>query len=926
MAALVGTFVQTLVAASPSAKVEPIPFERETLDNGLRVIYAPMTNAPVVHVRVIYHVGSRDEAPDRQGFAHMFEHMMFRGSAHVASEQHMKLVNSFGGVCNAFTSYDQTTYHDTIPTNHLETALYLEADRMASFKVSGPVFETERNVVAEEWRLRYANQPYGPMNRDTFATAFKTHNYKWPTIGDMDHLRAANIQELQDFHDKYYIPNNACLIIAGQFDMAQAKQYVHKYFGWMPKGEEFTRATQQEPEQTDGPRVKIVHRPQVPVVRVTLAWKSPAYRNDDHLKLELLTSILGGGRSSRGYQALVGGDDPIAVGVNAGNYQLEDPSLIVASLAVLRDKNPDNAVTRLKAVIQKVIDEGVTQEELDKAKTGIRVSLINGRATAESVGTALGEEEVFGGDANRVNEWFDKLDAITVADIKTTAANYLKDQTLTIVQYLPGKEEASTEPASQPVAPASQPAEAVAKRVLNFPEGYPVHPPTGTDALAASFNKGVPDTVNGVQVLTMTDKRLPVVSVSLVLRSGGHAAAPDKAAVPGLTAQMLTRGAAGQTAQQIAEDLESRGINIGVDDDGDTTRASLFATSDQLDYGLTRFKQILQQPDFPEKEFAKLKQQAITGLIQSLSQPGNVADRELDKLVFGELTPLGRQVEPDQLRRLTLDDVKAWYASVYKPENALLVFSGSIEPEQARALAATLLADWKSDGTPPKANYELPAVADKRPIVLVDNPTGQQSSVRMGLRSYDVTSDDRFAGSVATQILSSGIENRMDRKLRAEKGLTYGSGGYFRPGRHGGSFEVTVDTRPEKTGEAITGAFEVLEEMCKNEITPEELEYAKSRVAGLMVLQTQTVQQQAGRRIESILNGWPADYWDNYASKIAKVTTAQVRAAMEKYVDSSKLAIVVVAPAKAAKEQLDAIGATTVVPMPLSRNAPDLAP
>jgi zinc protease len=220
----------------PAVAAQPIAFERETLPNGLRVIYAPMNNAPVVHVRVLYHVGSKDEAADRQGFAHMFEHMMFRGSEHVPSEQHMKLIQKVGGVSNAFTSFDQTTYVNTVPNNQLEMALWLEADRMASFKVGDDVLATERNVVKEEWRLRYANQPFGAMSQDLFGLAFKTHNYKWLPIGDMDQLAMAQTSELQDFHDRFYTPNNACLVVAGQFDVGQAKRWVRDYYAWIKPG------------------------------------------------------------------------------------------------------------------------------------------------------------------------------------------------------------------------------------------------------------------------------------------------------------------------------------------------------------------------------------------------------------------------------------------------------------------------------------------------------------------------------------------------------------------------------------------------------------------------------------------------------------------------------------------------------------------
>src|SRR5438045_6768849 len=215
----------------------PVEFTQETLDNGLRVIYAPLHQAPVVHVRVLYHVGSRDERPDRQGFAHMFEHMMFRGSAHVKPEEHMKLINTVGGNSNAFTSFDQTVYVNTIPANSTEMALYLEADRMASFKVNAEIYKTERKVVAEEWRIRQ-NRPYGTEFDDFLKNAYTTHSYRWTPIGNMDHLKAAEVSELQDFFNTYYLPNNAILVITGDIDVPKTKELAAKYFGWIPPGPE----------------------------------------------------------------------------------------------------------------------------------------------------------------------------------------------------------------------------------------------------------------------------------------------------------------------------------------------------------------------------------------------------------------------------------------------------------------------------------------------------------------------------------------------------------------------------------------------------------------------------------------------------------------------------------------------------------------
>src|SRR6476620_3586774 len=212
------SFIPITRADTTDKPLPDIPFTREVLDNGLTVLYIPLHTAPVVHLRVFYHVGSRDERPDRQGFAHMFEHMMFRGSAHVAPEEHMKRVGQVGGISNAFTSFDETVYVNTVPAEWLDMVLWLEADRMSSFKVSDEIFQTERKVVAEEWRMRY-NQPYGNLFELFLKNAYKEHPYQWTPIGNMYQLKAARSNELQDFFNTYYVPDNATLIIAGDFDV-----------------------------------------------------------------------------------------------------------------------------------------------------------------------------------------------------------------------------------------------------------------------------------------------------------------------------------------------------------------------------------------------------------------------------------------------------------------------------------------------------------------------------------------------------------------------------------------------------------------------------------------------------------------------------------------------------------------------------------
>jgi len=602
--------------------------------------------------------------------------------------------------------------------------------------------------------------------------------------------------------------------------------------------------------------------------------------------------------------------------------------MVVGQIGMLPGKDVEAAIERFLAQVDKFTNEGATTDEFDKAKTMLRVDLIQQRQTAESIASVLGEEEVFGGDATRANTIFDRLDKITIEDLKTVAGKYLKKNLLSIVRYLPGTDpKAGLDPsASQPTRsedpaadqaapPNASPGEVVSSRKIEFPSEYPTTPPQSDEVIKKAFNKGVISKVNGVDVITLTDKRLPVVSVTLVMRNGGHAVPTEKTGLAGITASLMTRGAGGLTAQQFADDIEGKGISINVSDDGDVTRATAYSVVDQFDHALDRLKLVLKSPDFPENEFARLQKQAFTGLMQQLSDPGNVADRQLDTGVYGE-SPIGRNSTLESIQSITLDDVKNWYKSNYSTKDAILIFAGAIDQPKANELATKLL-DGLALGEKTNVDYTLPPIPTKRQIILVDNPTGQQSAIRIGIQGYDLSNNDRFAGSIAGQILSNGIDSRLNKVLRAEKGLTYGSYGFFRPNRHGGAFELNIDTKPETTGDAITSAFEVLETMRTGPVTEDEMNTAKRRVAGMMVLETQTIQQQAGRRVDTILNGYPIDYYDNYPAMIAAATVEQVQAVMNKYVQPDRMTIVVVAP-ESVKAQLEELGEVTVVKMPLA--------
>lgn len=924
---LAALFATILLGAARlhATEMPPVNFETETLPNGLRVIYAPMPQSPVTHVRVLYHVGSKDERPDRQGFAHMFEHMMFRGSQHVAPEQHMKLIGDVGGYSNAFTSFDQTVYVNTVPASHTEMALWLEADRMASFKVSPAIFHTERLVVAEEWRLR-ANQPYGTMWEELLNEMYKQHAYRWTPIGNMDQLRAAKATELQEFFNTYYVPNNAVLVVAGKIDVTQTKDLVKRYYGWVPKGEAITRLSPKEPAQTESRRREVSMR--VPLARVAVAWPLPAWKSDDQDALGLLSEVLGGGRSSRLSRALVTNADPLCTQASAMVWSLEDGGPIGGTATVLAGKSVDDVEKVIRKIFAEARETKVTAEELAKAKQQAKESLVQRWQTADKVASELGEEMLFRGNLDRVNDAWQRLEKITADDLQRVAQTYFTDERATTLVIRPeaapttqGKELIKRAPGARPVtatqaatqeAPSTQP---VSAREVSFPADYPTKPPMAMQVGNVVFEKGVEENIAGVKVIVMRDNRLPIVNWSLTMRQGSLVEPADKDGLANLTAAMVRRGFKGTTFDQLNETLEANAISLEVADGGDNTRISGSCLSEQVPQAMQLMRSLLREPSFEESEFAKLKSQTLSGIKLGLNNPANVAEQELDLALYGD-TALGRYTLPKHIEAITLADVKAFYEQIYRPTDAVLVISGDIKFEDAVVYANKLLAGWEQSKLP-AAKYELPEPPAKRRIILIDRPDAKQANIRLGIRAYDIKNDDKFAGQLAGQLLSSGISSRLGRYVRAEKGYAYGVWGVFQPTRQAGHFEGGLDTRLETTADAVEAMFKVFSDLRTAPVNEQELTEAKLRVAGGMLMQTQTIQQQAGRRLDVVLNGYPLDYYDVYPARIAKVTAAEIQAVAGKYIKDDQMTIVVVAPAEVVKEPLSRLGEVIVKPMPL---------
>lgn len=418
-----------------------IPFETYKLPNGLTVILSLDRTTPTVAVNVWYHVGSKNEVPGRTGFAHLFEHVMFTGSGHVPYGYHDKLTEGVGGSNNGSTTNDRTNYYETIPSNYLETAIWLESDRMGFLldKLDIAKLNAQRDVVKNERRQGVDNQPYGRVSEIFSAAMYpKDHPYSWPVIGSVTDLSAASEEDVKAFFRLYYAPNNATIAIVGDFDPAQAKEWIKKYFTDLPKGQTVTRPKVPLGSLTAGKR--LVYEDAVQVPRLYIQWPTVGFKNDDDYALSVLSSILSGSRTARLTKALVY-DSQMASQIFGFQNAAED----VGVFQVVVVPRPEHSLTSLETsvdeVLQKFINEGPTAEELQKAKSGLELSFLRGLESNLGKANQLINGAIFYGNPGQFSTDYQKTLAVTAADVKRVAAKYLKGSRIVLSVVPKGKKD-----------------------------------------------------------------------------------------------------------------------------------------------------------------------------------------------------------------------------------------------------------------------------------------------------------------------------------------------------------------------------------------------------------------------------------------------------------------------------------------------------
>ena len=435
LTAIAAATVPLSLAARSDVTPPKLKIESHALDSGLRVVLAQDTSRPVANVQVWYRVGSKDERKGRTGFAHLFEHMMFRGSANVGPEEHMRFVREAGGAINAYTNFDRTVYWQTIPSNHVDRILWLEADRMASLVVNEENFKKEREVVKEERRLRFENPPYGMLAEWVLDAAFQTYPYKHSPIGSMDDLNAATAADVKEFFDTFYVPNNATLVVVGDIDPKVTLEQARKHFGRIAARKDLPRVTAVEPPQKE---LRVVNKsdPKAPLPAVASAFKLPSHGHADTYALQVAFDILSTGESSRLYRKLVY-EEQSAVAAQAQLLLLEGPSIGFLFGIANQGRDVKEVAKSIRAVVDGLAAAPPSADELSKVKNTIVSRLVIGRQTMQEKADDVGLAASLLGDPERYNTELQKYQAVTAADVQRVVKQYLVESSETRIFIQP---------------------------------------------------------------------------------------------------------------------------------------------------------------------------------------------------------------------------------------------------------------------------------------------------------------------------------------------------------------------------------------------------------------------------------------------------------------------------------------------------------
>jgi zinc protease len=883
-------------ASGAATDIPRLAFEKYTLPNGLVVILSQDRRLPMVSVNLWYHVGPANEEAGRTGFAHLFEHMMFQGSKHVPPDTHFKFLESAGASdINGTTDFDRTNYFETLPSNQLELALWLESDRMGYLldTLDALQLANQQDVVRNERRQSIENRPYGLADEAVMQILFPPgHPYYANVMGSHQDIQAAKLVDVKKFFTQYYAPNNASLAVVGDFDKAQAKALVARYFGTLKRGPAVPPIKAVTPRVTEERRKVVTDRVELPRIYVT--WMtSPIFKPGD-AEAEVAAAILGGGRSSRLYKRLVY-DKQIAQNVLAQQNSLMLGSLFQVEVTARPGHTADELERALDEELDRFRAAGPDAAEVARARNTIETRIV------ERLETLGG----FGGVADRLNMYnhylgtpdylqkdIQRYRAVTPASVRSFASDQLKNTARVIVQAVPGEKMLGTQ---VPTPPAANAKAGEGVESINVDEPWRNDPPR--PGPAHPLQLATPDSIqlaNGLTVIVSPRRGLPVVAANLVVRTGSDANPLDRPGLASFTAAMLSEGTTSRSAPQIADQIAQLGAALGARSTMDATFVQGASLKKNFRGTLELLADVALHPSFPADEIERQRAGRLAQLVQQRDNAGQLAANVMAAALFGDRHPYGfTEIGTEAaVRAVSRSDMEAFWKQNFVPNNAALVVAGDIALSELKPLAEQAFGAWAS-GSPAKPVLGNPRTTTAR-LIVVDKPGAPQTEVRVAGIGAPRSSPDFQAIQVMNMALGGLFSSRINMNLREEHGYTYGASSQFVFRRSAGPFVTAAGVRTDVTAPAVTEILKELRGIAEKPMNDDELQLAKDALARSLPGAFETSANAAASVSNVYVYDLGLDYFTKYPARVDAVTAAQAQAVAQKYLVPGKLIVIAV--------------------------------
>lgn len=898
-----------------------VNYEKFVLDNGLEVVFHTDKSDPVVAVALTFHVGSAREKEGRTGFAHLFEHLLFLESENLGRGGLDKMSSRIGGSgANGSTSRDRTNYFQTVPKDALEKMIWAEADKLGYFinTVTEPVLAKEKQVVKNEKRQSYDNRAYGQTSYVIGKNLYpESHPYNWQVIGSLEDLQNATLADVKEFYNQWYVPNNATLVIAGDFDSAQAKEWVEKYFAEIPGGEEIKPLTAEEVQLTEN---KLLYYEdnfaRLPEMRYT--WTGAKYYHKDDYALDILTELLTDGKTSPFYQVLVE-EKKVApqVRMYSGNSELTgEISLIVRAY-------PGTDLNSVKSAVEQAFarfeDEGFTEADLQRVKAGKETGFYNGLSSVLGKAFQLAQYNIFAKDPGFIEKDIQNILVVSSQDVQNIYEKYIKDRNYIATSFVPeGQKELILE--------GSQLAEVVEEKIVQDAEEEVNIPDEVTyERTPSSFDRTeeppfgpAPEITtpeiwqaalnNGLDVIGIENRELPLIYFNLSLKGGLLLEDPDKVGVSNLLAKVMLKGTAEKTPEELELAIKELGANINIAANKESIEISGNTLARNYDKTINLVEEILLRPRWDSVEFELAKQQTLSNIAQQKGSPNVIASNEFYKLLYGDHilsnNVLGTE---NSVSSIILQDLKNYYQNNISPAVATFHVVGAATDEKIKSSLAGLEEKWKQKPVEFPA-YKLPETIDSAKIYFYDVPDAKQSVFHFGYLGIPETDPDFYPATVMNYILGGGsFASRLTQELREGKGYTYGIRSSFNGSEMPGPFLISSGVRSNITLEAAALVKEILRDY-PTTYTADDLANTKS----FMIKSNARALETYGAKLNMLKNisdyGWSADYLTQREQVVKDMTLEEVQELAKKYADPEKMIYVVVGDASTQLDRLEELG------------------